>query len=242
MNKKPFKPEQIPSPIYGYHQDMRPKRTESKEESSSVQMKAAETARRVTLLSEEAERERNVRQQMNIPSIRKENRMEETVPAPAEERVDMQTDVTPLTLQEELTYHDHVQSTMERLNDEPFIQTEEKEPAFSEPQDHIEADLHHQQTEVYHEPPVESEPVQDVSSENEEIQDKPVEQFVDHTQEIEIEPLTFETDEDTHSAIEMEVDISAEEVEVLDVISAESDEDIEADSLEDHQEEVPAAH
>ncbi|EDW20058.1 DNA translocase FtsK [Bacillus pumilus] len=241
IHKKPFKPEQIPSPIYGYHQDMRPKRTESKEESSSVQMKAAETAQRVTLLSEEAERERNVRQQMNIPSIRKENRMEETVSAPAEERVDMQTDVTPLTLQEELAYHDHVQSTMERLNDEPFIQTEEKEPAFSEPQDHIEADLHHQQAEVYHKPPVESEPVpvQDVSSGNEEIQDEPVEQFVDHTKEI--EPLTFETAEDTHSAIEMEVDMPAEEVEVLDVISAEPVEEIAADSLEDHQEEVPAA-
>lgn len=50
---------------------MRPKRTEAKEESSPVQMKAAETAQRVTLLSEEAERVRNVRQQMNIPSIRK---------------------------------------------------------------------------------------------------------------------------------------------------------------------------
>nr|MDF9458392.1 hypothetical protein [Bacillus pumilus] len=151
INKKPFKTEQIPSPIYGYHQDMRPKRTEAKEESSSVQKKARETARRVTLLSEEAERERNVRQQMNIPSIRKENRMEETVSAPAEERVDMQTDVTPLTLQEELAYQDHVQSTMERLNDEPFIQTEEKEPAFSEPQDHIEAVLHNQKAEAYQE-------------------------------------------------------------------------------------------
>ncbi|MGV2541530.1 cell division protein FtsK, partial [Bacillus pumilus] len=99
-NKKTFKTEQIPSPIYGYHQDMRPKRTEAKEESSPVQMKAAETAQRVTLLSEEAERVRNVRQQMNIPSIRKENRMEETVSTQAEEKEDMQTDVTPLTLQE----------------------------------------------------------------------------------------------------------------------------------------------
>ncbi|MFB8735480.1 hypothetical protein ACEQPO_22215 [Bacillus sp. SL00103] len=52
------------------------------------------------LLSEEAERERNVRQQMNIPSIRKENRMEETVPAPAEERVDVKTDVTRLLCKE----------------------------------------------------------------------------------------------------------------------------------------------
>ncbi|BBP91624.1 hypothetical protein BsIDN1_52420 [Bacillus safensis] len=44
-----------------------------KEETASVQRKAAEeTAQRVTLLSEEAERERNVRQQMNIPSIQKE--------------------------------------------------------------------------------------------------------------------------------------------------------------------------
>ncbi|MDF2003195.1 DNA translocase FtsK [Bacillus pumilus] len=239
INKKPFKTEQIPSPIYGYHQDMRPKRTEAKEESSPVQMKAAETAQRVTLLSEEAERVRNVRQQMNIPSIRKENRMEETVSAPAEERVDMQTDVTPLTLQEELAYQDHVQSTMERLNDEPFIQTEEKEQAFSEPQDHIEADLHNQEAEAYQEQPVEAEPEQDVSSDDEEIKGEPVHQFVDHTEEI--EPLTFETAEDTHPAIEMEVDMPAEEVEVTEDIPAEPVAEIEADSIEDHQEEVPAA-
>ncbi|PRS01112.1 cell division protein FtsK [Bacillus sp. NMCN6] len=239
INKKPFKTEQIPSPIYGYHQDMRPKRTEAKEESSPVQKKAAETAQRVTLLSEEAERERNVRQQMNIPSIRKENRMEETVSAPAEERVDMQTDVTPLTLQEELAYQDHVQSTMERLNDEPFSQIEQKEPAFSEPQDHIEADLHNQPAKNQ-EPPVESELKQDVSSEYEEIPDEPVEQFVDHTKEI--EPLTFETPEDTHPAIEMEeVDIPAEAVEVTEDIPAEPVAEIEADSIEAHQEEVPAA-
>ncbi|MDR4252088.1 DNA translocase FtsK [Bacillus pumilus] len=239
INKKPFKTEQIPSPIYGYHQDMRPKRTEAKEESSSVQKKAAETAQRVTLLSEEAERERNVRQQMNIPSIRKENRMEETVSAPAEERVDMQTDVTPLTLQEELAYQDHVQSTMERLNDEPFIQTEEKEPAFSEPQDHIEAVLHNQKAEAYQEQPVEAEPEQDVSSDDEEIKGEPVHQFVDHTEEI--EPLTFETAEDTHPAIEMEVDMPAEEVEVTEDITAEPVAEIEADFIEDHQKEVPAA-
>ncbi|CAM5413651.1 cell division protein FtsK [Bacillus safensis FO-36b] [Bacillus safensis subsp. safensis] len=85
INKKPFKPEQIPSPIYGYHQDMRPKRADAKEETASVQRKSAEeTAQRVTLLSEEAERERNVRQQMNIPSIQKEKRIEEMASASAE--------------------------------------------------------------------------------------------------------------------------------------------------------------
>lgn len=219
INKKPFKTEQIPSPIYGYHQDMRPKRTEAKEEASPVQMKAAETAQRVTLLSEEAERERNVRQQMNIPSIRKENRMEETVSATTEEKVDMQTAVTPLTLQEELAYQDHVQSTMERLNDEPFIQTEEKEPAFSEPQNHIEADLHNQGAGAY--------------------QEQPVHQFVDHTEEI--DTLTFETPEDTQPAIEMEVDMPAEEVAITEDITAEPVEEIEADFIEDHQEEVSAA-
>ncbi len=95
MNKKPFKPEQIPSPIYGYHQDMRPKKAEAKEEVGSVQRKAAEeTAQRVTLLSEEAERERNVRQQMNIPSIQKEKRIEEMVSASAKERADKEPEVT----------------------------------------------------------------------------------------------------------------------------------------------------
>ncbi|TYS36413.1 DNA translocase FtsK [Bacillus pumilus] len=231
INKKPFKTEQIPSPIYGYHQDMRPKRTEAKEEASPVQMKAAEeTAQRVTLLSEEAERERNVRQQMNIPSIRKETRMEETVSAPTEERVDMQSDVTPLTLQEELAYQDHVQSTMERLNDEPFIQTEEKESAFSEPQDLIEADIHNQQSEADQEQPVE--PEQNVFSEYEEIKDEPVHQDEDHTKESDM--LSFESPEASQPAFEMEVDMPAEEIE----LTEEPVEEIEADLLKDSQEEV----
>ncbi|MFP7272740.1 DNA translocase FtsK [Bacillus safensis] len=219
MNKKPFKPEQIPSPIYGYHQDMRPKRADAKEETASVQRKAAEeTAQRVTLLSEEAERERNVRQQMNIPSIQKEKRIEEMVSASAEERADKEPAVTPHTLQEELAYQDHVQSTMERLTDEPFI----------EPEDHHEADLHKQQAEVYQKQPVESEPEQAVSSDEEEIKDEHVHQFEEHTEEIEM--LTFETPEPSQPAIEMEVDIPAEPVE-----------EVEADPIEEKQEEAPAA-
>lgn len=220
MNKKPFKPEQIPSPIYGYHQDMRPKRADAKEETASVQRKAAEeTAQRVTLLSEEAERERNVRQQMNIPSIQKEKRIEEMVSASAEERADKEPAVTPHTLQEELAYQDHVQSTMERLTDEPFI----------EPEDHHEADLHKQQAEVYQKQPVESEPEQAVFFINEEeIKDEPVHQFEEHTEEIEM--LTFETPEPSQPAIEMEVDIPAEPVK-----------EVEADPIENKQEEAPAA-
>ncbi|BBP91623.1 hypothetical protein BsIDN1_52410 [Bacillus safensis] len=48
------------------------------------------------------------------------------VSASAEERADKEPAVTPHTLQEELAYQDHVQSTMERLTDEPFIEPEEK--------------------------------------------------------------------------------------------------------------------
>ncbi|APT45655.1 DNA translocase FtsK [Bacillus safensis] len=235
MNKKPFKPEQIPSPIYGYHQDMRPKRADAKEETASVQRKAAEeTAQRVTLLSEEAERERNVRQQMNIPSIQKEKRIKEMVSASAEERADKEPAVTPHTLQEELAYQDHVQSTMERLTDEPFIQPEENEP-----EDLHEADLHKQQAEVYQKQPIESEPEQTVSGDEEEIKDEPVHQFEDHTEEIDM--LTFETPEPSQPAIEMEVDIPSEEAAVTENISAEPVEELEADPIEDKQEEAPAA-
>ncbi|MEY8846117.1 DNA translocase FtsK [Bacillus safensis] len=235
MNKKPFKPEQIPSPIYGYHQDMRPKKAEAKEEAGSVQRKAAEeTAQRVTLLSEEAERERNVRQQMNIPSIQKEKRIEEMVSASAKERADKEPEVTPHTLEEELAYQDHVQSTMERLTDEPF-QLEK-----SEPEDHHEADLHKQQAEVYQEQPVQSEPEQAATSDEEEIKDEPVNQFEDHT--VEIDMLTFETPEPSQPAIEMEADILAEEEAVLtENMSAEPVEEVEADPIEDKQEEAPAA-
>ena len=240
INKKPFKTEQIPSPIYGYHQDMRPKRKEGKEEAPSVQMKATEeTAQRVTLLSEEAERERNVRQQMNIPSIRKENRMEEAASAPAEEKADMQTAATPLTLQEELAYQDHVQSTMERLNDESFIQAEEKDQAFSQPEDHNEAVLHKQQAPAYQDDPVEPEPEQVVSGEQEERKDEPMNQVEDHAEEI--ERWTFEKAEDSQPAIEMEIDSPAEEVTVTEDITAEDMEKIEVASIEERQEEVPAA-
>ncbi|WP_423059941.1 DNA translocase FtsK [Bacillus safensis] len=236
MNKKPFKPEQIPSPIYGYHQDMRPKRADAKEETASVQRKAAEeTAQRVTLLSEEAERERNVRQQMNIPSIQKEKRIKEMVSASAEERADKEPAVTPHTLQEELAYQDHVQSTMERLTDEPFIQPEENEP-----EDLHEADLHKQQAEVYQKQPIESETEQTVSGDEEEIKDEPVHQFEDHTEEIDM--LTFETPEPSQPAIEMEVDIPAEEAALTENISAEPvEEEVEANPIEDKLEEAPAA-
>ncbi|MCM2990846.1 FtsK/SpoIIIE domain-containing protein [Bacillus safensis] len=235
MNKKPFKPEQIPSPIYGYHQDMRPKRADAKEETASVQRKAAEeTAQRVTLLSEEAERERNVRQQMNIPSIQKEKRIEEMVSASAEKRADKEPAVTPHALQEELAYQDHVQSTMERLTDEPFIQPEENEP-----EDYNESDLHKQQAKVYQKQQVEFEPEQVVSSDDEEIKDEPVNQFEDHTEEIDM--LTFETPETSQSVIEMEVDIPAEEAALTENISEVPVEEAEADSIEDKQEEVPAA-
>ncbi|WP_282960902.1 DNA translocase FtsK [Bacillus safensis] len=234
MNKKPFKPEQIPSPIYGYHQDMRPKKAEAKEEAGSVQRKATEeTAQRVTLLSEEAERERNVRQQMNIPSIQKEKRIEEMVSASAKERADKEPEVIPHTLQEELAYQDHVQSTMERLTDEPF-QLEENEP-----EDHHEADLHKQQAEVYQEQAVQSEPEQAATSDEEEIKDEPVHQFEDHTEEIDM--LTFETPEPSQPAIEMEADIPAEEAALTETMSAEPVEEVEADPIEDKQEEAPAA-
>ncbi|MFS3914500.1 DNA translocase FtsK [Bacillus australimaris] len=243
INKKPFKTEQIPSPIYGYHQEMRPKRTEAKEETASAQMKAAgETAQRVTLLSEEAERERNVRQQMNIPSIQKEKRIEEMVSAPAEEKADKQPDVTPLTLQEELAYQDHVQSTMERLNDEPLTQTEEKEPVFSQLEDHHEADLHKQQAEEYQEQPAEFEPEQEqtVFSDNEELKEELVHPFEDQTEETDM--LTFETPEPSQlePAIEMEVDIPAEEAVLTEEIASQPVEEIEADLIEDKQEEAPA--
>ncbi len=232
MNKKPFKPEQIPSPIYGYHQDMRPKKAEAKEEVGSVQRKAAEeTAQRVTLLSEEAERERNVRQQMNIPSIQKEKRIEEMVSASAKERADKEPEVTPHTLQEELAYQDHVQSTMERLTDEPF-QLEENVP-----EDHHEADLHKQQAEVYQEQAVQSEPEQAVSSDEEEIKDEPVHQFEDHTEELDM--LTFETPEPSQPAIEMEADLPVEEAALTENMSAEPVEEVEADPIEDKQEEAP---
>ncbi|GLF90172.1 DNA translocase SftA [Bacillus safensis] len=241
INKKPFKPEQIPSPIYGYHQEMRPKRTDAKEETASVQMKATEeTAQRVTLLSEEAERERNVRQQMNIPSIQKEKRIEEMVSASAEERGDKQPAVTPLTLHEELAYQDHVQSTMERLNDEPFIQTEEKEPAYSQPEDHHEADLHKQPAEVYQEQPVESELAQAASSDDEALKDELVHPFEDPTEEIDM--LTFETPEPSQRGIEIEVDIPAEAAALTEDIAAEPVEEIEVDSIEDKQEEAPVKH
>lgn len=234
MNKKPFKPEQIPSPIYGYHQDMRPKKAEAKEEAGSVQRKAAEeTAQRVTLLSEEAERERNVRQQMNIPSIQKEKRIEEMVSASAKERADKEPEVTPHTLQEELAYQDHVQSTMERLTDEPF-QLEENEP-----EDHHEADLHKQQAEVYQEQAVQSEPEQAATSDEEEIKDEPVHQFEDHTEEIDM--LTFETLEPSQPAIEMEADLPVEEAALTKSMSAEPVEEVEADPIVDKQEEAPAA-
>ncbi|MDR0126511.1 DNA translocase FtsK [Bacillus zhangzhouensis] len=240
INKKPFKTEQIPSPIYGYHQDMRPKRKEGKEEAPSVQMKATEeTAQRVTLLSEEAERERNVRQQMNIPSIRKENRMAEAASAPAEETADMQTGATPLTLQEELAYQDHVQSTMERLNDESFIQAEERDQAFSQPEDHHEAVLHKQQASTYQDEPVEPEPEQVVLGDQEERKDEPTDQLEDHAEEI--ETLTFETAEDSQPAIEMEIDSQVEEVAVTEAITPEAREEAETDSIEERQEDVLAA-
>ncbi|PCK20487.1 cell division protein FtsK [Bacillus pumilus] len=235
MNKKPFKTEQIPSPIYGYHQDMRPKRTEVREEAPSVQMKAAEeTAQRVTLLSEEAERERNVRQQMNIPSIRKETRMEETASASAEEEADRQTVTTPLTLQEELAYQDHVQTTMERLNDEPFTKAEEKDQALSQSEDHQEAVLHKQQEHVYEDQPVAPEPV--VFDEQQE-RDEPLKDYAE-----EIEACTIdETVKHSPSAIEMEVDSPAEEVALTEDITTDAMEEPEAASIEERQEEVPAA-
>ncbi|WP_442895651.1 DNA translocase FtsK [Bacillus sp. FJAT-53060] len=237
MKKKPFKTEQIPSPIYGYHQDMRPKRTEVKEEAPSVQIKAAEeTAQRVTLLSEEAERERNVRQQMNIPSLRKENRMEKTASAPPEEGADRQTVTTPLTLQEELAYQDHVQTTMERL---PITKSEEKDQALSQPESHKETVLHKQQERVYQDQPVESEQEQVVFDEQEE-RDEPMIQLKDYAEEI--EACTFdETAEYSPSAIEMEAVSLAEEASLTEDMTADAMKEPEAASLEERQEEVPAA-
>ncbi|MGE6628840.1 DNA translocase FtsK [Bacillus sp. NPDC077027] len=77
-SKKPFKPEAIPSPIYGYNHELRPKMKEQTEEvkqSYSSSSRNEEAIQRVTLLSEEAERERSIRQQMNIPSIQMEKRI-----------------------------------------------------------------------------------------------------------------------------------------------------------------------
>ncbi|EKF36530.1 DNA translocase FtsK [Bacillus xiamenensis] len=234
LNKKPFKPEQIPSPIYGYHQDMRPKRTEAKGEAASVQMKSAEeTSQRVTLLSEEAERERNVRQQMNIPSIRKEQRMEDLVSAPTEEKVEKQSVTTPHTLQEELAYQDHVQSTMERLYDEPFSETEDQEQALSQAEDDQEAFLHMEQAEAYEES-VEMGQEQFVTVKQEEKDElNPLEGDAEGK-----ETFTFETAENTPSAIEMEIDSPVEETAVVEDIAME---DAETSSLEDKQEDAIAA-
>lgn len=148
---------------------MRPKHAKQpKEDTSSVKMKSAEeTSQRVTLLSEEAERERNVRQQMNIPSIRKEQRMEDMMSAQTEEQVEKQPVTTPLTLQEELAYQDHVQSTMERLYDEPFSETEDQDQALSQTKDDREAFLHMEQAEASNEP-LEMEQEQTVTIEQEE--------------------------------------------------------------------------
>ncbi|MCW1835797.1 DNA translocase FtsK [Bacillus xiamenensis] len=236
LNKKPFKPEQIPSPIYGYHQDMRPKRTEAKGEAASVQMKSAEeTSQRVTLLSEEAERERNVRQQMNIPSIRKEHRMEDMMSAPTEEKAEKRPDTTPFTVQEELAYQDHVQSTMERLYDEPLRKTEDQDQALSKAEDHQEALLHMEQGEAHEEQPVdlELEPEQSVTIEQEKDELNPLEGDAEGK-----ETFTFETAENTPSAIEMEIDSPVEETAVVEDIAME---DAETSSLEDKQEDAIAA-
>lgn len=54
--------------------------------------------------------------------------------------------------------------------------------------------------------------------------------------------LTFETPEPSQPAIEMEVDIPAEEAALTENISAEPVEEVEADPIENKQEEAPAAH
>lgn len=241
MNKKPFKTEQIPSPIYGYHQDMRPKRTEAKGEAASVQMKAAEeTSQRVTLLSEEAERERNVRQQMNIPSIRKEHRMEDMMSAPTEEKAEKRPDTTPFTVQEELAYQDHVQSTMERLYDEPLRKTEDQDQALSKAEDHQEALLHMEQGEAHEEQPVdlELEPEQSVTIEQEKDELNRLEGDTE-----EQETFTFETAQNTSSAIEMEIDSPVEETAMVeeDAVEHIAMEDVETSSQEEKQEDAIAA-
>ncbi|MEH7295725.1 MULTISPECIES: DNA translocase FtsK [Bacillus] len=209
LNKKPFKPEQIPSPIYGYHQDMRPKHAAAKEDTSSVKMKSAEeTSQRVTLLSEEAERERNVRQQMNIPSIRKEQRMEDMMSAQTEEQVEKQPVTTPLTLQEELAYQDHVQSTMERLYDEPFSETEDQDQVLSQTKDDREAFLHMEQAEASNEP-LEMEEEQAVTIEQEE----PMIPLEDDAEKK--ESFTFETAESASPALDMEIESPVEETAML---------------------------
>ncbi|BBP91622.1 hypothetical protein BsIDN1_52400 [Bacillus safensis] len=53
--------------------------------------------------------------------------------------------------------------------------------------------------------------------------------------------LTFETPEPSQPAIEMEVDIPAEEAALTENISAEPVEEVEAEPIEDKQEEAPAA-
>ncbi|MFJ5965285.1 DNA translocase FtsK [Bacillus sp. NPDC093026] len=165
VNKKPFKTEQIPSPIYGYHQDMRPKRTGPKNDAASVQMKSSEEAtQRVTLLSEEAERERNVRQQMNIPSIRKENRVKAAYSASAEEKEE-----TPFTVQEEFSQQDFVQTNMERSEHDHLMSTNETDQIRPESQEHKQAYLHEEKKEpAYDDQPIEHQPVKAAIEEQEE--------------------------------------------------------------------------
>ncbi|OLP65913.1 DNA translocase SftA [Bacillus pumilus] len=260
VKKKPFKTEEIPSPIFGYHQDMRPKQT--KKEAASVQFKSTkETTHRVTLLSEEAERERNIRQQMNIPSIRKENRNTETYSTPAKEKVDMEpVEITPFALQEELAYQDHVQSTMERLNDEPFIQGDDNDPVLTKPEENL------QQEQQEHVP--EHEPLQNINeqetieTDNESV-DEPenvveVKMLKPTPSAIEMEIETPGDEEavkeeitadksgyievapaDTPPAIEMEIEIPVEEEAVKEDITADTTENTEI-AHEETQEEVPA--
>lgn len=232
LNKKPFKPEQIPSPIYGYHQDMRPKHAAAKEDTSSVKKKSAEEAsQRVTLLSEEAERERNVRQQMNIPSIRKEQRMEDMMSAQTEEQVEKQPVTTPLTLQEELAYQDHVQSTMERLYDEPFSETEDQDQT----KDDREAFLHMEQAEASKES-LEMEQEQAVTIEQEE----PMIPLEDDAQKK--ESFTFETAESPSPALDMEIEGPVEETAVLEEKNIEAmEERAETAWIEESQADVSAA-
>lgn len=232
LNKKPFKPEQIPSPIYGYHQDMRPKHAAAKEDTSSVKKKSAEEASQcVTLLSEEAERERNVRQQMNIPSIRKEQRMEDMMSAQTEEQVEKQPVTTPLTLQEELAYQDHVQSTMERLYDEPFSETEDQDQT----KDDREAFLHMEQAEASKES-LEMEQEQAVTIEQEE----PMIPLEDDAQKK--ESFTFETAESPSPALDMEIEGPVEETAVLEEKNIEAmEERAETAWIEESQADVSAA-
>ncbi|WP_428830656.1 DNA translocase FtsK [Bacillus altitudinis] len=236
LNKKPFKPEQIPSPIYGYHQDMRPKHAAAKEDTSSVKMKSSEeTSQRVTLLSEEAERERNVRQQMNIPSIRKEQRMEDMMSAQTAEQAEKQPVTTPLTLQEELAYQDHVQSTMERLYDEPFSETEDQDQALSQTKDDREASLHMEQAEASNEP-LEMEQEQAVTIEQEE----PMIPLEDDAEKK--ESFTFETALSASPALDMEIESPVEETAMLEENEVEAaEETTEAAWIEESQADVSAA-